>query len=206
MSSFLGHSLAGLTAAALDRKLQPQRQSRLWWQDLGWLLLLVTIACFPDIDYLIPALRVQQADRVLRITHSIIGVLLLPTCIMLLLWLSGSRGKSFRLKSYQLVLTGLTHLLFDLLTGVFPEPLLYPLSDRTFRLPFGLLPSAGKIQITNYLFYRNLFIELGVLMPLSLSLYSSIGNPTGSRGQRVKVALGSIVSGCFMLWAASLSR
>jgi inner membrane protein len=206
MSSFLGHSLAGLTAAAIDRKLQPQRQVRVWWRDLGWMLLLVTIACIPDIDYLIPALRVQQADRVLRITHSVLGVLLVPACVMLLLWLSGSRGRSFRLKSYQLVLTGLTHLLFDLLTGVFPEPLLYPLSDRTFRLPFGLLPSAGKIQLTNYLFYRNLLIELGVLVPLLLSLYLSIRPTLKSHWQRLTIAIGLLVSGYFMMWAASLSR
>jgi inner membrane protein len=206
MSSFIGHSLAGLTAAAIGQKLQAHPQSRSLWQDRLWTILLIAIASVPDIDYLIPALRLQQSGGILRITHSIIGVMLLPTCIMFLLWSIGSRGRSFKLKGIQLILAGLSHLLFDLLTGVFPEPLLYPLSDRTFRLPFGLLPSAGKIQLTNYLFYRNLAIELGVLVPLSMSLYLSIGNPIKSYGRRSTIAISLLVSGCFMVWAASLSR
>jgi inner membrane protein len=206
MSSFIGHSLAGLTAAAIGQKLQPEPPARGVWRDLLWTILLITIACIPDIDYLIPALRLQQSGGILRITHSIIGVMLLPTCIMLSMWSNGSRGRIFKLKSYQLILAGLSHLLFDLLTGVFPEPLLYPLSDRTFRLPFGLLPSAGKIQLTNYLFYRNLFIELGVLLPLSISLYLSIGNPVKSYGRPATIAVCLLVSGYFMMWAASLSR
>ncbi len=206
MSSFIGHSLAGLTAAALDRKLQPNSQAHRFWQNWFWTILLIAIASVPDIDYLIPALRIHQAGRTLRVTHSVIGVLVLPTGIVLLLWLAGSRERSFKLKSSQLIFTGLSHLLFDLLTGVFPEPLFYPFSDRTFRLPFGLLPSAGKIQLTNYLFYRNLFIELGVLVPLAISLYLSIGNTVKSHGRRVTISIGLLVSGCFMLWAASLSR
>jgi inner membrane protein len=184
MSSFIGHSLAGLTAAAIGQKLQSHPQSLSLWPDRLWTILLIAIASVPDIDYLIPALRLQQSGRILRITHSVIGVMLLPTCIMLLLWLFGSRGRSFKLKSIQLLLTGLSHLLFDLLTGVFPEPLLYPFSDRTVRLTFGLLPSASKFQLTNYLFYRNLSIELGVLVPLSISLYLSIGNTVKSQARR----------------------
>jgi inner membrane protein len=206
MSSFIGHSLAGSTAAALGRKLHPDPQSHSLWSDRLWTMLLIAIASAPDIDYLIPTLRLQQSGRTLRITHSFIGAILLPAGIMLLLWLLGSRGRSFQLKSYQLILTGLSHLLFDLLTGVFPEPLLYPLSDRTFRLPFGLLPSAGKIQLDNYFFYRNLSIELGVLLPLSVSLYLGIGNVVISNGRRLTIAIGLVISGCFMLWAASLSR
>jgi inner membrane protein len=206
MSSFIGHSLAGLTAAALGQKLQPDLPAHGFWRDRVWTILLMAIACVPDIDYLIPALRLQQSGGILRITHSIIGVMLLPTCIMLLLWSIGSRGRTFKLKSYQLILAALSHLLFDLLTGVFPEPLLYPLSDRTFRLPFGLLPSAGKIQLTNYLFYRNLSIELGVLLPLSISLYLCIGNQVRSYGRRAAIAICLSISGYFMVWAASLSR
>jgi inner membrane protein len=206
MSSLIGHSLAGLTAAAVGQKLQQNSPAYGCWQDRLWTIVLIAIASVPDIDYLIPALRLQQSDRTLRITHSVIGVLLLPTGITLLLWLCGSRGRSFKLKSIQLILTGLSHLLFDLLTGVFPEPLLYPFSTHTFRLPFGLLPSAGKIQLTNYLFYRNLSIELGVLLPLLISLYLSIGNPVKSYRRRLTIAICLLVSGYFMLWAASLSR
>jgi inner membrane protein len=206
MSSFIGHSLAGLTAAAIGQKLQPNRQERNTWQARLWLLWLVTIASIPDLDYLIPALKLQHAGQTLRITHSFLGVLLIPIGTILLLRLTGSRGKSFALKSYQLVGVGLTHLCFDLLTGVFPEPLFYPFSDLTFRLPFGLLPSAGKIQLTNYLFYRNLLIEMGVLMPLAMCLVLSVGNSVKSIERRAMIAIGILVSSCFMLWAASLGR
>jgi inner membrane protein len=206
MSSFIGHSMAGLTAHAIGQKLQPNGQERNTWQARLWLMWLVAIASIPDLDYLIPALKLQHAGQTLRITHSFLGVLLIPIGTILLLRLAGSRGRYFALKSYQLVVVGLTHLCFDLLTGVFPEPLFYPFSDLTFRLPFGLLPSAGKIQLTNYLFYRNLLIEMGVLMPLALCLFLSVGNSVKSSERRVIIAIGISVSSCFMLWAASLSR
>jgi inner membrane protein len=206
MSSFIGHSLAGLTAYAIGQKLQPNSQQRISWQDRSWLMWLIAIASIPDLDYLIPALKLQHAGQTLRITHSFLGVLLIPIGTILLLRFTGSRGKSFELKSYQLVGVGLTHLCFDLLTGVFPEPLFYPFSERTFRLPFGLLPSAGKIQLTNYLFYRNLLIEMGVLMPLAMCLFLSVGNSVKSIERRASMAIGILVSSCFMLWAASLSR
>jgi hypothetical protein len=39
--------------------------------------------------------------------------------------------------------------------------------------PFGLLPSAGRIALTNRYLYRNLAIELGILVPLySLLLFN----------------------------------
>ena len=78
---------------------------------------------------------------------------IVPACTILALWLSGDRGKDFRLHAGQSILAGLSHLLLDMLTGVLPLALLYPYL-QVFRLPFGLLPSAGKIQLTNYLFYR----------------------------------------------------
>jgi inner membrane protein len=169
MSSFIGHSLAGLTVYLTTTELQINRQVRASSKDnLPWLMWLVAIALMPDIDYLIPSLILQYNDRRVRTTHSCLGALIVPVFTILILYLLGKRGKTLKLMSWQAVLAGLSYLLLDLLTGVLPLPLLYP-SLEVFRLPFGLLPSAGKIQLTNYLFYRNLSIELGVIVPLAIS-------------------------------------
>lgn len=206
MSSFIGHSWAGLATYAITQQLQddpPQRTNLTNW---AWLIWLLVVASLPDIDYLIPALRVPSDPQTLRITHSFLGVLLLPGCTILGLWLLGRRGTRFKQQSVQAALVGFSHLVLDLLTGVSPLPLLYPFSMQAFRLPFGVLPSAGRIQLGNYFLYRNLLIELGVLVPLSLSLLLMVRNSIRFRGRLGAIGAGLVVSGCFMAWAASLSR
>ena len=200
MSSFIGHSLAGLTTYAVTQ--QSQKSRRFDWI---WLIWLLVIASIPDIDYLIPALRIRQANQTLRITHSLLGAILIPGFTILGLWLLGKRGKSFKFKSLQVVLVGLSHLLLDMLTGVSALPLLYPFSLQTFKLPFGLLPSAGRIRLTNYFFYRNIFIELGILIPLSISLLLSVRDST-SGNRLLVIAAGFVISVCFTIWAFTLSR
>jgi inner membrane protein len=213
MSSFLGHSVAGLMVYLTTIELQIDRQDRLLRRSSGepnrhnlpWLLWLLTIASIPDIDYLIPSLILQYNDHRIRTTHSLIGVLIFPAISIFILWLVGQRGKTFKLRSWQTILAGLSHLLLDLLTGVLPLPLLYP-NMEVFRLPFGLLPSAGRIQLTNYLFYRNLSIELGVIVPLSISLILIVRDANLFGKHRLTIFAGLLVSGCFMIWAVSLSR
>jgi inner membrane protein len=204
MSSFIGHSLAGLTAYAATQQWQtPRWHSRISW---GWLIWLLVIASIPDIDYLIPGLRIKPAQQVLRTTHSLIGVMLVPACTMLLLWSLGHRGKVFQLKGLQVILAGLSHLLLDLMVGVFPLPLLYPFSMKAYKLPFGLLPSAGRIQLNNYLLYQNLLIELGVLLPLSFSLLLMTKDTAMSIGRLCAIGLGLSISSYFMHWAWGLGR
>lgn len=207
MSSFLGHSLAGLTVylttTELQLNLQIKRSNR---YNLHWMMWLVAIASMPDIDYLIPSLILQHNDCRVRTTHSLLGVLIVPVCTILILYLLGKRGKTLKLMSLQSILAGLSHLLLDLLTGVLPLPLLYP-NLEVFRLPFGLLPSAGKIQLTNYLFYRNLSIELGVIVPLVISSLLIIQDRSLLGKHQLAIASGLLlVSGYFMMWAFSLSR
>ncbi len=119
--------------------------------------------------------------------------------------MSGDRGKDFRLHAGQSILAGLSHLLLDLLTGVLPLALLYPYL-KVFRLPFGLLPSAGKIQLTNYLFYRNILIELGIFAPLLISSIFTIRDSTLFGKHRFVVISGFLVAACFIIWASTLSR
>jgi inner membrane protein len=205
MSSFVGHSLAGLTVYLTTIELQPNRQYTSIRNNLPWLIWLVSIASIPDIDYLIPALILQHDRHRIRTTHSFVGVLIVPVCTILVLWLLSKQGKALKLRSWQAILAGLSHLLLDLLTGVLPLPLLYP-NMGVFRLPFGILPSAGKIQLTNYLFYRNLSIELGVILPLSISLLLVIRDATPFGKNRFIIATGLLVSAYFMNWAFTLNR
>jgi inner membrane protein len=209
MSSFLGHGLAGVTTYAIGYKLQVDRlnrPSRFDRHNWLWLGVLIAIALIPDIDYVVPQLKWQEGAEILRITHSFVGVLLFPAIGIVILWMFGDRGEDLKLRSYQLIIAGLSHLLLDTMTGVYPKPWLYPFSLETFKLPFGLLPSAGKIDLTNYLFYRNLFIESGVLIPLSISLWLSVSD-TGRIGKRqLIIVIGLLISMYFMIWSASLSR
>jgi inner membrane protein len=205
MSSFVGHNLAGLTVYLTTTELQANRQYISNRDNSLWLMWLVLIASIPDVDYLIPSLILQHDRHRVRTTHSFVGVLIVPFCTILVLWLLGKRGKTLKLRSWQAILAGLSHLLLDLLTGVLPLPLLYP-SMEVFRLPFGLLPSAGKIQLTNYLSYRNLLIELGVILPLLLSLFLATRDATPFGKHRFMIAAGLLVSAYFMNWAFMLSR
>ena len=45
-------------------------------------------------------------------------------------------------------------------------PLFFPVVNIPLKLTFGILPSAGKIDLTNYYFYRNLKLEMSVLLPI----------------------------------------
>jgi inner membrane protein len=205
MSSFIGHSLASLTIYLTTTESQLNRQTSVVKYNLSWLIWLVVIASAPDIDYLIPDLILQDAGHRIRTTHSFIGVSIVPACTILALWVSGQRGTIFKLRAGQSILAGLSHLLLDLLTGVLPLALLYPY-PKVFRLPFGLLPSAGKIKLTNYLFYRNILIELGIFVPLLISSVLMIRDSTLFGKYRFIIISGLFVSACFMILASSLSR
>ena len=139
------------------------------------------------------------------------GALLLPgvTLLVLRVWLKSSGGSvlgSFKMMRIQLVLAGLSHLGLDLATGVAALPLLFPWHNRLFKLPFGVLPSAGRIQLDNYFLYRNLLIELGVLIPIAVSLLVLV-RTCRSKWATLAAATASLcVSGCFMVWAFTLSR
>jgi hypothetical protein len=96
--------------------------------------------------------------------------------------------------------------LLDLLVGVTPAALLWPFSHATVRLAGGILPSAGRLSPGNPYLYRNLLIELGVLLPI-LGMVILLRAESTSRARRL-IALGGLgaVSICFMLLAAALPR
>ena len=199
MSSFLGHSLAAYSLFSSNQRVRP---STLW--RAVWLAWLVVLASAPDIDYLVPALA-SPAHQGSRITHSIAFSLILPLSSVGVLYFVKGLKRQRRLLSVCALLAGLSHLVLDFLVGVTPLPLLWPLDSAAFVSPVGILPSAGRIQLSNYYLYRNVLIEVGVLAPVCYAareLY--LGGVTTRNRARVFILL--LVAGCFVAWSVSLSR
>lgn len=201
MSSLIGHSLAGLTVGIT------KKQSCFLatvWARLLWMFWLVVVAIAPDFDYVVPFLY-PSANAGLRITHSLCCALLLPTLTIVCLRVLGCDRKSLFKATAQLTLASLSHIGLDLLVGVTALPLLWPINSNVFKLPFGLLPSAGKPSLSNYYFYYNLGIEMGALIPLSCGLIiSQYKRLSVWRWGIISLLLS--VSAYFMNWAYGLSR
>ena len=170
MSSFIGHSLAAVTVyVATEYVILPegdrQKRFRSSTQQLIWVGCLIVTASIPDLDYVVNALNSYQ-NQGLRITHSIAFSLIVP-CLAIAVLLLLKSQQVWR-RGIQAILAALSHLILDLSVGVTPLPLLFPFIKTPFKLPFGILPSAGRINLQNYYFYRNLGLEMGVLIPLFL--------------------------------------
>jgi membrane-bound metal-dependent hydrolase YbcI (DUF457 family) len=199
MSSFLGHSLVAYSLFSLDRRERPYTPWRVVW--LAWLIVL---ASAPDIDYLVPALA-SPAHQGSRITHSIALSMVLPLFSVGVLYFVKGLKSQRRLLSVCVVLAGLSHLFLDFLVGVTPLPLLWPLDSAAFASPVGVLPSAGRIQLSNYYLYRNVLIEVGVLAPIFYVARELYLGESGIR-DRARVLILLLVAGCFVAWSVSLSR
>jgi inner membrane protein len=199
MSSFLGHSLAALSAYSVEK--QPISRNKIYW--LGWL---IVIASAPDIDHIIRTWRLTVNYQELRITHSFSFSFLLSFATIIVLALLGCKGRTLITRSQQVILAGLSHLALDLLTGVNSLPLLWPFSTETFKLPFGLLPSAGLLNPFNYYFYRNSLIEIGVLAPLVCIAFLVNYDTSNLRTSRIRIGGLLLISMCFMVWAFGLKR
>ncbi|MEM7759478.1 MAG: metal-dependent hydrolase [Cyanobacteria bacterium P01_A01_bin.40] len=170
MSSFLGHSVAAITVyVATEALIQPvgvTKSIRLLQLDrLLWICWLIVIASIPDLDYVVEPWQ-SGNNQGLRITHSFLFSLIMPSLTIATLVAMKIRCQPLWRQGFQVILAGLSHIVLDLLVGVTPLPLLFPLVKIPIKLPFGVLPSAGKINLHNYYFYRNLLLEMGVLFPL----------------------------------------
>jgi membrane-bound metal-dependent hydrolase YbcI (DUF457 family) len=199
MSSFLGHSLAAYSLFSLERRERPSTPWRTVW--LAWL---VVLASAPDIDYLVPALASPDLQGS-RITHSIALSMVLPLFSVGVLYFVKGLKSQRRLLSVCAVLAGLSHLVLDFLVGVTPLPLLWPLDSAAFASPVGILPSAGRIQLSNYYLYRNVLIEVGVLAPVCYVVRGLYLGEISAR-DRARVLILLLIAGCFVAWSVSLSR
>ena len=160
MSSFIGHGLAALTIGKIFESKAPLNSKFVW---NGFLIL---CAFAPDIDYVIDRLNLKNNDEI-RITHSVGFCLLLAFLTMLILLFIDRKNMFWG--GLQAFLAGSSHLLLDLLVGGrYPDPLLYPFSNRAIGLANAILPSSASLNFFNYYFYRNTLIECGILIPAFL--------------------------------------
>jgi len=192
MSSFVGHSIVGLSVSRLSGT---KTQS---WR---WSLWLMFLAISPDINYI--ALWILGTQSIFEYSHSIGFVIILP--ILSILFLKYKREQNLVNKTLQLFIASFSHLLLDLLVGVFPKPYLWPFDGEKLRLPFGILPSAGKLDLQNYYLYRNLLIELGILLPFIGIIYL-FKKRRETDYFLVKLALLTLIWIPFLIWGISLYR
>ena len=156
MSSFVAHALVGASCLVLARP-------RTFQHALPLVLAAAFLGLSPDIDYILLWTTGWRPDP--RITHSLAFVSL----VSLLLW-SMVRVISTQLASYKLLLiffvAAVSHLVLDALVGVTQNPIVWPFMAEGFSFPYGVLPSAGKPNPFNYYFWRNLLIELSIILPV----------------------------------------
>jgi inner membrane protein len=195
MSSFIGHGLAALTIGSSLRS-EPDRRAYLFWQAC-----LLAAAFAPDIDYLVQGLNKANHGGV-RVTHSIVFGL-----IVSLIGVGGlalfNRKNTVR-GGLQIFLAAFSHLFLDTLVGSRQgDPLFYPFLSDDFRLSFGILPSAGRIGLTNFYFYRNLLIECGILIPASCLILHLAGK---LKLNKLSIAGLLLVFITFLSWSINLNR
>lgn len=154
MSSFVGHALAGVTAClcSTGRARMPSR-----WSVVPF----VFVAVCPDLDYLGVWLLGYGASP--RITHSLLFALMAAVVVKRM-----AKAGGVALALPWLLAASVSHPLLDLLVGAHPVPLFWP-RQAGVSLP-GVLPSAGAPRFGNVYLWRNLLIELGVLLPVFAAL------------------------------------
>jgi inner membrane protein len=162
----------------------------------------VVLALAPDFDYF--AWWLFGIDSQPRITHTLafcIGAALLACAASAELRRALGTARTLRLFS----LAACSHLALDLSVGVHGLPIFWPFDPHEYALPFGVLPSAGRLQLGNVYLWRNLLIEAGVLWPLlAAMLYWR-----RDLGSRALLRAGWIVAPAwlgFVAWSMSLER
>jgi hypothetical protein len=97
-----------------------------------------------------------------------------------------------------------SHLALDLIVAVHPMPLFWPVIDKLVVLPHGVLPSAGQLNLANYYLWRNLIIELGILVPVSCIIAPATQRIINS-GVIIKISVFFLFIS-FLVWGYCLKR
>lgn len=161
MSSFVGHFSAGVAVYLSHSRWSNKEERRL-------LPLFVLLAVMPDFDYF--ALWLFRIDQEPRFTHSFTFCLAASLFVWLPLHYRYGAGARTLVA---LSLAACSHFILDLLVGVHPVPIFWPLPLPEIQSPVGLLPSAGHLNPTNYYLWRNLLVECGVLFPAFVFLVAA---------------------------------
>jgi len=160
MSSIFDHALIGAAIGENAKSTSKTEKAMLC-------LFYAALSIAPDLDYL--PTWVFGFNMEPRYSHSIGGCLLISVIGLLLKKYCPVRF----LKNAAIALifmSPFSHLLMDFMVGVHKNPIFWPFSSNTFASNLGVLPSAGELSVTNRYFWRNLAIELGVLIPLALAI------------------------------------
>ncbi|MEG2803571.1 metal-dependent hydrolase [Stenotrophomonas sp.] len=189
MSSFLGHALAGLTAGLCchARARLPPR-----WALAPFLIL----AICPDLDYLGIWLLGDGAHP--RVTHSLLFALL---AAVLMQRLAAVTGRALPL--HWLLLASVSHPLMDLLVGAHPVPLWWPMQAQA-SAP-GVLPSAGALSPGNFYLWRNLLIEMAVLLPVFAVAVLAARRVAWRAWRRWAICVAPLWAGA-LAWSIQLAR
>lgn len=189
MSSLAGHACAGLTAylCCNGRTPVPSR-----WAVAPFVLL----AACPDLDYLAVWLLGYAAHP--RITHSLLLALIAAVGAQRVAKTVGTPPSL-----PWLLAASVSHPLLDLLVGAHPVPLFWPFQAGV-SVP-GVLPSAGALKLGNVYLWRNLLIELGVLLPVFAALVAITRDVAFGRW-RAWAACTAPFWLMFVIWSVSLSR
>lgn len=195
MSSIVGHGLAGVAVYLACNRAKDRRA-------LLALPAFVFLAVCSDLDYL--AIWWWHAQPALRLTHT----LLFALATSLPMWALTMPLRNRLLADVPfpaLLLASLSHPLLDLLVGAHGLPLLWPFTDQEVALSFGILPSAGRLALDNYYLWRNLLIELGILVPL-FGLLVALARGTALRVLARNAAFVLPLWLVMLAWSVSLQR
>jgi hypothetical protein len=195
MSSFIGHSLIGVSIFANGRY---ESRRRLFITLAVALLLAVS----PDVDYIILWLTGHELEP--RYTHSLFFCL--SASLTALLFLSVFFKDVLEKTPRALIFAApLSHLILDLSVGVHPLPVFWPVSSSLFVLPHGILPSAGQLRLLNYYLWRNFLIETGILLPVALFISPLSRKKILASGKPALITV-AVLFCLFTAWGYSLSR
>jgi inner membrane protein len=191
MSSIVGHAAAGITVFLSCTRWRDPRSR--------WVLIpCVILAICADFDYFAVWAFGYAADP--RFTHSMMFALAVAVVARMAI----RRVIATRISITGLLAASLSHPVLDLLVGAHAVPLLWPLGAET-SISIGVLPSAGALDPANYYLWRNLLIELGVLLPV-FALVIALAQRTAGRNTATRAILIAPVWLVFVAWSISLPR
>jgi hypothetical protein len=196
MTTFIGHAATG-AAIYLSRNRLNEPQVR-------WALpLLIFLAIAPDFDYFL--LWFFKISFKPRISHSLafcFGISILAWLLTHKLRQNDSQPPTLAM----LMLAANSHLILDLLVGAHTLPIFWPFVSKGVMLPIGVLPGAIHIvNFPNYYFWRNLFIECGILFPV-LGLLVAWFRTASIRLIQPKLLVLEVLWVACLLWSLGLQR